>query len=163
MQVLPGVDQRMIEGAYFQDIGYYLLVERSENRIKRIFFSAEPPSKHSELAERIIRHIVDGTPCPDVELDLSGLTEFQRRVISVVRDISPGEVMTYGKVAAMSGCPGGGRAVGQVMASNPFAIIVPCHRVVAKQGLGGYFWGPNIKRKLLELEANTTNEHSTLQ
>ncbi len=151
----------MIEGAYFKDIGCHLLVERSENQIKRIFFSAEPPLEHSELAERIISHVVDGAPCPVLELDLSGLTEFQRRVISVVRSIPPGVVMTYGDVAAIAGSPGGGRAVGQVMASNPFAIVVPCHRVVAKQGLGGYFWGLDVKRKLLELEANAENEHST--
>ena len=151
----------MIEGAYFQDIGYYLFVERSGNRIKRIFFSEEPPSRHSELAERIIRHTIDGTNCPDVELDLSGLTEFQRKVISIVRNILPGEVMTYGKVAALAGSPGASRAVGQVMASNPFAIVVPCHRVVAKQGLGGYFWGLDVKRKLLDLEANAKNKYLT--
>ncbi len=147
----------MIEGAYFQDLGYNLLVERFESQIKRIFFSAEPPLKHSELAEQIIRHVVDGMPCPNVELDLSGLTGFQRRVLSVVRNIPPGSLMTYGEVAAMAGSPGAARAVGQVMASNPFAIVVPCHRVVAKQGLGGYFWGISIKRKLLELEANAEN------
>jgi methylated-DNA-[protein]-cysteine S-methyltransferase len=44
--------------------------------------------------------------------------------------------------------------VGQVMAANHFAIIVPCHRVVAKRGLGGYFWGLEIKEKLLAAEAN---------
>jgi len=151
----------MIEGTYFQDIGCYLLVERSGNRVKRVFFSEEPPSKHSELAERIIRHVVDGIQCPYVELDLSGLTEFQRKVLSVVRNILPGVVMTYGEVAAMAGSPRGGRAVGRVMASNSFAIIVPCHRVVAKQGLGGYFWGKVVKMKLLELEANAKNKYST--
>lgn len=144
----------MIEGEYFRDLGFYLLVERSECGIRRIFFSKEAPSKHSELAEQIIRHIEDGAPCPDVKLDLSGLTEFQRKVFSVVRNIPLGEVMTYGDVAAMAGSSRGGRAVGQVMASNPFSIVVPCHRVVAKDGLGGYFWGLDVKRKLLEIEAN---------
>ena len=45
------------------------------------------------------------------------------------------------------------RTVGQVTATNPFAIVVPCHRVAAKRGLGGYFWGPEIKDKLLAVEA----------
>lgn len=144
----------MIEGAFFDELGLYLIVERSGNKVTRISFSKEPPEKDSELALQIIHHVVDGAPCPDAELDLSGITEFQRKVFSVVRNIPPGEVMTYGEIAAMAGSPGGGRAVGRVMASNPFAIIVPCHRVVAKQGLGGYFWGKSVKKKLLELEGN---------
>ncbi|MFB3763704.1 MAG: methylated-DNA--[protein]-cysteine S-methyltransferase [Methanotrichaceae archaeon] len=151
----------MTEGAYFQDIGYYLLIERSGNVVKRIFFSSEPPSEHSELAERIIRNVVDGAPCSDIELDFSGLTEFQRKVLSIVRNIPPGVVMTYGDVAAMAGSPGAARAVGRVMASNPFAIVVPCHRVVAKQGLGGYSCGLSVKKKLLELEKDVEAVHST--
>jgi methylated-DNA-[protein]-cysteine S-methyltransferase len=62
--------------------------------------------------------------------------------------------MTYGEVAALAGHPGASRAVGNVMAKNPFVILVPCHRVVAKQGLGGFAWRLEAKEKLLEFEAS---------
>lgn len=143
----------MAEGEFFKPLDCYIMIERSGNKIVRIFFSPESPSGHSEIAEGIIRHVVEGAPCPEVELDFSGLTEFQRKVISAVRSIPRGQTRTYGEVAAQAGSPGAARAVGQVMASNPFAIIMPCHRVVSRNGLGGYAWGVDVKRRLLEIEA----------
>lgn len=163
MQVLPGDAQGMnegitvTEGARFEALGCYLVVERSGNKIRRIFFSKEQqqsPSEDSELAKDIIRYVIDDLPCPDVELDLSGFNDFQRKVISVVMDIPRGRTMTYGQVAALAGHPGAARAVGNVMAKNPFVIIVPCHRVVARQGLGGFAWGLEAKKRLLAIEAS---------
>jgi methylated-DNA-[protein]-cysteine S-methyltransferase len=133
------------------------MVERCGNKIRRVFFSDELPSGNSKLAEEIIRHVTYGNPCPEVELDLSGFPEFRKKVSLAVMNIPRGRTMTYGELAALAGHPGAARAVGQVMAANPFAIIVPCHRVVAKQGLGGYFWGPEIKKDLLAIEADAKN------
>jgi methylated-DNA-[protein]-cysteine S-methyltransferase len=141
------------EGAYFEALGCYLVLERSESKITRVFFSVDQPSGGSELAEGLVRHVTDGMPCPKVELDLSGFNDFRRKVSLIVMDIPRGGMMTYGQVAAMAGHPGASRAVGQVMAANPFLIFVPCHRVVAKQGLGGFVWGLETKEKLLEAEA----------
>jgi methylated-DNA-[protein]-cysteine S-methyltransferase len=159
MQVLSGdtkgVNEEIgiTEGAYFEAIGCYLIVEQSGNKITRVFFSADQPSRDSKLAEGLIRHVTDGTLCPKVELDFSGINDFRRKVSLVVMDIPRGRTMTYGQVAAMAGHPGAARAVGQVMAANPFLIFVPCHRVVAKQGLGGFAWGLEAKERLLETEA----------
>ncbi|MEI8004338.1 MAG: MGMT family protein, partial [Methanothrix sp.] len=63
-----------------------------------------------------------------------------------------GKTRTYGQVAERAGRPGAARAVGRAMACNPFAILVPCHRVVARNGPGGYLWGTEMKEKLLTLE-----------
>lgn len=115
------------------------------------FFSNERPSGNSQLAEKIIRHVTEGNPCLDVELDFSGFLEFRKKVSWTVMNIPRSR--TCGEVATLAGHPGVTRAVGQVMATNPFAIVVPCHRVVAKRGLGGYFWGPEIKEKLLAIVA----------
>jgi methylated-DNA-[protein]-cysteine S-methyltransferase len=153
MQVISRDTQRMTEGVYFETLGCSLIIERFGNKIRRVFFSDELPSENSQIAEEIIRHVTDGNPSPEVELDLSGFHEFRKKVSLFVMNIPRGKTMTYGEVAAMVGHPGAARVVGQVMAANPFAIIVPCHRVVAKQGLGGYFWGPEIKKKLLAIEA----------
>lgn len=81
-------------------------------------------------------------------------TDFQKRVWNEIRKIPPGQVRTYGEVAGMVGSPGAARAVGSAMKSNPVVILVPCHRVVSADGLGGYsaHGGLRTKVKLLELE-----------
>jgi methylated-DNA-[protein]-cysteine S-methyltransferase len=90
----------------------------------------------------------------DVGLDVSGHTTFQRRVIHYCRRIGPGKVLSYGQLATKAGSPGAARAVGQVMATNRWPLIVPCHRVVGASGLGGYSapTGLALKRRLLERE-----------
>jgi methylated-DNA-[protein]-cysteine S-methyltransferase len=89
----------------------------------------------------------------DEPLDVHKATEFQARVWNVVRCIPRGEVRTYGWVADRAGSPLGARAVGRAMATNPFPIIVPCHRVVGQDGqLTGFGGGLDMKRRLLEFE-----------
>ena len=79
--------------------------------------------------------------------------EFQRRVILAEYEIPRGHVSTYGRIAEHLGVSGGARAVGNSLASNPFPIIIPCHRAVRSDGeLGGYQGGLKMKRKLLEME-----------
>jgi O-6-methylguanine DNA methyltransferase len=70
-----------------------------------------------------------------------------------LRAIPAGEVRTYGELAKAIGRPTASRAVGQACASNPIAVAIPCHRVVPGHGgLGGYRWGVERKRRLLESE-----------
>lgn len=88
----------------------------------------------------------------DVPLDLVGETRFQADVRRIVRSIPRGQTLTYGEVAREAGRPGAARAVGQVMATNPVPPLVPCHRVVATTGLGGFGGGLDLKRRLLQLE-----------
>jgi methylated-DNA-[protein]-cysteine S-methyltransferase len=89
-----------------------------------------------------------------VPLDLSGLTPFQRQVAEVLRGTRPGRTISYGEVALLAGRPGAARAVGQAVKANPILILVPCHRVVAGNGPGGWsaFGSPERKARLLELE-----------
>ncbi len=93
---------------------------------------------------------------PKVPLDRDRpLTEFQQRVVDIVRAIPSGETLTYGQVAELAGSPGAARAVGSVMAKNPVPILIPCHRVVGSSGCLGGFSAPGgveTKRKLLEAE-----------
>ena len=86
-------------------------------------------------------------------LELQG-TPFQRRVWQELLRIPYGHTVTYGELARRIGCHSA-QAVGQAVARNPIAVIVPCHRVVGANGLGGYAYGPDIKQKLLNLEKNT--------
>ena len=89
----------------------------------------------------------------DVELDLDGMTAFQRAVCDALRAVPYGEVVTYAELAALAGYPNAQRAAGSFCAANRFSIVVPCHRVVAANGIGSYgSSGVAFKRRLLELE-----------
>jgi len=91
----------------------------------------------------------------DLAVDLSLLTPFQRSVLELARQIAPGEVWTYHRVAEELGRPHSSRPVGQALACNPVPIVIPCHRVIASNGgLHGYSGGSGLKAKqwLLELE-----------
>lgn len=79
-------------------------------------------------------------------------TPMRVRTWEAMRAITPGTVQAYGGLAARAGFPRAARAVGTACALNPIALIVPCHRVVAAHGLGGYAFGLSIKRALLEHE-----------
>jgi methylated-DNA-[protein]-cysteine S-methyltransferase len=94
----------------------------------------------------------------DFELDMAGLTPFRRAVTEACRRVAYGEVISYRELARRAGHPDAARAVGQVMATNRWPIIVPCHRIIASGGrLGGYSApeGPMLKKRLLALEQGT--------
>ena len=79
-------------------------------------------------------------------------TLFQQRIWQALLTIPYGETVSYGDIAQMVGCKSA-QAVGQAVGANPIALLIPCHRVIAAHGkLGGYAYGQEIKRQLLELE-----------
>jgi methylated-DNA-[protein]-cysteine S-methyltransferase len=89
----------------------------------------------------------------DIELDLEWATPFQASIASALRAIPYGETVTYGELAALAGHPNAQRAAGTFCAHNRFPLFIPCHRVVAAEGLGSYgSLGLEYKRRLLELE-----------
>jgi methylated-DNA-[protein]-cysteine S-methyltransferase len=89
----------------------------------------------------------------DVELDLDWCTPFQRDVAEALRRVPWGETVTYGELAALAGYPNAQRAAGTFCAGNRFPLILPCHRVVAADGIGSYgSHGVVYKRRLLGLE-----------
>jgi AraC family transcriptional regulator of adaptative response/methylated-DNA-[protein]-cysteine methyltransferase len=95
---------------------------------------------------------VEGDASHEVPLDLAG-TAFQRRVWQALTEIPAGATRTYGEIAAQLGRPTAARAVAGACAKNRAAVVVPCHRVVpAGGGVGGYRWGTERKRTLLERE-----------
>ena len=112
------------------------------------------PNGDHPLIERLRAYFSGADePFSDLELELEWCTDFQREAIEAIRSIPYGETATYGEVAALAGHPNAQRAVGSVCASNRFAVVVPCHRVVAADGLGSYgSLGVGYKRRLLELE-----------
>jgi len=90
----------------------------------------------------------------DVPMELDG-TDFQKEVWTELTRIPYGETISYGELARRVGRPKGPRAVGQANGRNPIPIIVPCHRVLASNGIGGYGGGLTMKRALLAVEGVT--------
>jgi methylated-DNA-[protein]-cysteine S-methyltransferase len=93
----------------------------------------------------------------DWPLFLDPLPPFRRRVLEALRTVAYGETITYGQLAALSGNSRAAHAVGQAVARNPFGIVIPCHRVVARDGLGGY--GGCLSAKIFLLELERTHSH----
>ncbi len=90
----------------------------------------------------------------DDELDLADTSLFRRAVWEATRAIPYGQTRSYGEVARRIGKPGASRAVGQALAKNPLPIVVPCHRVIGKDGdLTGFEGGLELKKSLIQIEA----------
>ena len=105
-----------------------------------------------EPVQKILGHLTNKEPRLDLPLDIRS-TAFQRQVWEQLRAIPYGQTVSYGDVAKSLGKPGAVRAVGRACATNPVALVIPCHRVVREdQTLGGYRWGLERKQKLLERE-----------
>jgi AraC family transcriptional regulator, regulatory protein of adaptative response / methylated-DNA-[protein]-cysteine methyltransferase len=105
-----------------------------------------------EWGAAINRYVDGNSDLPELPLDMQG-TEFQRKVWEHLRKIPAGRPQSYKEVANALGMPKAVRAVANACASNPIALIVPCHRVVRSDGgLSGYRWGIKIKQALIEME-----------
>lgn len=116
------------------------------------------PRRDRTVARRLDAWCAGGADLGDVPVDLgrAGLSDLQRHILLTVRaEVPYGETATYGEVAELAGRPGAARAVGTAMSRNPVPLFVPCHRVVAANGIGGYGGGPQgiaLKRALLDRE-----------
>ncbi len=119
---------------------------------------ATPIRSDDRAAEALkqVREYLDGQRTAfDLPLDMSRMSEFQRRVLNTALKIPRGQYLTYGDVAKAIGKPQASRAVGQALGHNPVPIVIPCHRVLGSDGsLHGYSGGGGIRTKawLLRLE-----------
>lgn len=144
----------------------WIALQWSERGIRRLNlagqgpeFGREPmPPWVSETVERLKAFLAGkGDDLKGIPLDLDGLPPFHRKVLEVLLGTRPGQTLTYGEVALLAGSPGAARAVGQAVARNPLPILVPCHRVLASDGPGGFslFGSLQSKARLLALEGVT--------
>lgn len=106
-----------------------------------------------EARRQLVAYFDGGLRIFDFPLDLSERSEFQRRVLEACSQVPYGSTASYAELAARAGSPLAARAVGQVMAHNRLALVVPCHRIVGSKGhLGGYGLGLGLKARLLAME-----------
>ncbi len=127
---------------------------RTRTRLLKRFRSAHetpPPAEIAATMDKIVVLLSGGTPdFSDAPLDTKTLPEFNRSVYEIISAIPPGQVMTYGEIAAKLGKePQAARDVGQALGENPIPVIIPCHRVLAANGRpGGYSGSGGVKTKL---------------
>lgn len=138
----------------------YVAIGSRESELRR---SLDAEFPRAEIAPRqstrlraladAVRRIASAQPVPtDLPIDVIG-TAFQWKVWRALADIPLGETRSYSEVAALIGRPSATRAVARACATNPIPLVVPCHRVVGRDGsVTGYRWGTNVKSELLAAE-----------
>ncbi|MBS2018355.1 MAG: methylated-DNA--[protein]-cysteine S-methyltransferase [Deltaproteobacteria bacterium] len=128
--------------------------------------SRATPAWVKDAITRVCAHL-DGRPqdLSRIPLDLTSVTPFDAKVLRAAQSIPSGRTLTYGEVAGIAGSPRAARAVGRAMATNPFPVVVPCHRVVASGGKPGGFSAPGglvTKERLLAIEGGTLERQGSL-
>jgi len=127
--------------------------------------SPPPPGVHLAIGDIVRLLAGEAIDLSRIALDMTGVPEFNRRVYEIARTIAPGRTMTYGEIAERIGNLGAARAVGHALGRNPFAIVIPCHRVLAANGKPGGFsanGGIVTKLRLLTIERAQTSDAPSL-
>ncbi len=140
------VGRLVLEGAGDVLIGIWL-----PNDHKSLTTDTQPTPVVREAASQLEEYFAGERTVFDVPIELDG-TEFQKQVWAELSRIPYGQTITYGDLARRVARPRAPRAVGQANGRNPVPVIVPCHRVVAGDGIGGYGGGLPLKRALLAIE-----------
>lgn len=140
----------------FENISLEIITEN--DKLKGINFvesykeTTKDDSFQKEIKKELMEYFEGKRKVFEIPLEVEG-TEFQKKVWTEMAKIPFGEKISYGELAEKSGCPKGARAVGLACNKNKIPIIIPCHRVVGKNGnLTGFAGGLDIKAQLLKLE-----------
>ena len=132
---------------------YWVTLECRGGKVASVVLGKRGARDDRNLAKDLERVLQGGMIPEYLHVDTTGMFGFTRKVLGRCAGIPPGQVMTYSELARAAGSPRGERAAGQVMATNPFALLVPCHRVVGSdQTLHGFGGGLDMKEWLLARE-----------
>lgn len=141
----------------------------TRSRMKQRFADLDegPPNETAQRAIAAIQSLLQGVhdDLTHIELDMRGVSAFHQRVYAIARRIPPGQTRTYGEIAQELGDKTLSRAVGQAMGHNPFAPVVPCHRVLAAGNKPGGFsagGGALTKLRMLAIEDARPNGMASL-
>ena len=123
------------------------------------------PAVRNAIAAMQALLVGESVDLDNIELDMDGVPDFNRRVYAVARAVPPGSTITYGAIAKQLGDPLLARDVGQALGHNPFTIVIPCHRVMAAGGkFGGFsaYGGVETKRRMLQIEGALPDDQPSL-
>lgn len=129
---------------------------------------AAPADPHAAIAAAVqsVRRLLDGERIDLIDIPvILDVPDFERRVYEALRNVPPGETITYGALAHRVGSPGAAQAVGAAMGRNPIPVIIPCHRVLAGSGKSGGFTAPGgvaTKFRILQIERAGRGEDGML-
>ena len=132
---------------------------------------AHAPSAREASVPRHVRRLIEqvrayasgiAVAFDNVQLDLREASDFRQLISRALQQVPAGQTVSYGQLAERAGRPRSARAVGRTLATNPWPLVVPCHRVLAKHGPGGFTAprGLATKAQLLALEGVTLSGHS---
>ena len=148
------------ECKYNSPVGQLSLIKENEKLVSISFLGHSSSGlklvkskKFREIIEQLNEYFFEGRRVFEIEYELSS-SRFRSRVYEEMLNIPYGESITYSDLACKVKKPKAYRAVGTACGKNPLPLIIPCHRVKSKTGLGGFTGGLNIKRFLLQLESN---------
>lgn len=139
--------------------------ERLSKRCAAVVESEPPASVQQAIQDMKALLNGESVDLSGVELDMTGVADFDKRVYEIARGVPSGSTLTYGDIARCIGDVQLSRDVGQALATNPFAIVVPCHRILAAGNKPGGFsaqGGPALKLKMLEIERAYVNHTPSL-
>ncbi|MCL5986343.1 MAG: MGMT family protein [Actinobacteria bacterium] len=150
----------MMYSLWWELIAKFINIEIEDGVVSRAYLSdiaegyfSPQDQRNSEVIDKVNEYISgEKFSLNEIRVDLSGFTSFQKHALDEMRKIPPGETVPYSTLAISVGSQGAARAVGSVCAKNPVFLIIPCHRVVRKNGLGEYGYGTEIKEKILQHE-----------
>lgn len=145
-----------------QLLGFTLILCGDENQVVSLMRTETSPTSlhpsHTRWVMELNEYAQGIRTQFDWPIDLTHATAFQHRVFAALQTIPFGNCETYGGVAKHINQPQAARGVGQAVGKNPVLIVIPCHRVVAAHGLGGFSCGLDLKEKLLEHESQYKRE-----
>ncbi len=139
---------------FVQTLGCYVVIEYTSGLRSISFVKSKDRIKEKKtlgITFELERYFKGEKIDFSCDIDISHLSPFVQKVLGETRKIGYGKTIPYSELAKNIGCRGA-RAVGGALARNPVPIVIPCHRIVAKNGIGGYSAGVDIKTRLLELE-----------
>jgi methylated-DNA-[protein]-cysteine S-methyltransferase len=147
----------------------HLLLFSSETGLQRVEFGAPTPQLswqwngpvHASVEEWLDAYREKYWIERDLPLCWPSQSPFAQQVYQCMAQIRAGTCSTYGELARLAGHPGAARAVGTHCRRNPFPLLIPCHRITAAHGLGGYAGGLSLKQQLLEWEGANVREHAS--
>ena len=144
------IERNMIRRHLWGDLSSDLL-EQAQMAEPQAIFETMP----SDLSEAL-RDYFRGVPADfnSWGININGLSAFSRKVYDAVRGLKWGEKASYSEIARQIGHPKAARAVGSALGKNPIPLFIPCHRVLSRDGEGGWSGPPGWKRRLLKLETD---------
>ena len=153
MLLIMVTEKKQTSSIFAKPLDCYLYVELLGDRVESVEFRRSGGVKKLQITDDLALYF-SGKPVDFLKYDvcLEGFTPFEKTVLKEVREIPHGSRITYAELAERVGRPRAARAVGNALSKNRAPIVIPCHRVVGKDNIGGYSQGIEIKKRLLKIE-----------